>query len=290
MADISNLFVFNNNKAGMEGIDKAKVNKIIYEASKDSKYYLHTKKQDEKVAQRLSELKLKLDKLKQVEREKWTKVADKYLMDMEVERDIRSLHIVVDMDMFYAQVAMRDNPKFRNVPIAVGGMSMISTTNYVARKFGVRAAMPGFIGKMLCPALVFVPHEGEKYRQAAASTRGIFAKYDPNFRSMSLDEGYLDVTAYVEDNLDKYATGDIQDEQELRLHVASQVAKEIRDLIWKETQLTASAGIACNSMLAKVKIHSWLIMERLFYRYVPISINRMGNIHWTIIGPRSLIL
>jgi DNA polymerase kappa len=49
------------------------------------------------------------------------------------------------MDMFYAAVEIRDNPKLENLPVAVGGMSMISTANYVARKYGVRSAMPGFI-------------------------------------------------------------------------------------------------------------------------------------------------
>ena len=55
------------------------------------------------------------------------------------------------MDMFYAAVEIRDNPKLKNVPLAIGSDSMISTANYEARKFGVRSAMPGFIGRRLCP-------------------------------------------------------------------------------------------------------------------------------------------
>lgn len=51
------------------------------------------------------------------------------------------------MDMFYAAVAILDDPSLKDIPIAVGDMQMISTTNYIARKFGVRSAMPGFIGK-----------------------------------------------------------------------------------------------------------------------------------------------
>lgn len=39
--------------------------------------------------------------------------------------------------------------------MAVGGIGMISTANYVARKFGVRSAMPGFIARKLCPQLIF---------------------------------------------------------------------------------------------------------------------------------------
>ena len=49
------------------------------------------------------------------------------------------------MDMYYAAVEIRDNPKLADIPIAVGDMQMITTSNYVARKYGVRAAMPGFI-------------------------------------------------------------------------------------------------------------------------------------------------
>ena len=55
------------------------------------------------------------------------------------------------MDMFYAAVEIRDNPKLADLPVAIGSMQMIATANYVARKFGVRSAMPGFIGVQLCP-------------------------------------------------------------------------------------------------------------------------------------------
>jgi DNA polymerase kappa len=60
--------------------------------------------------------------------------------------------------MFYAAVAILDNPELKEKPIAIGGMQMCSTANYVARKFGVRSAMPGFIAKQLCPELIFCPH------------------------------------------------------------------------------------------------------------------------------------
>jgi DNA polymerase kappa len=59
----------------------------------------------------------------------------------------------MDMDAFYAAVEERDDHTLRGVPFAVGGIGMISTANYVARKFGVRSAMPGFIALKLCPHL-----------------------------------------------------------------------------------------------------------------------------------------
>lgn len=57
---------------------------------------------------------------------------------------------------------LRDRPELADKPVAVGGESMISTTNYHARKKGVRSAMPGFIGRKLCPELIFVKHDYEK--------------------------------------------------------------------------------------------------------------------------------
>ena len=80
------------------------------------------------------------------------------------------------------------------------GIGMISTTNYVARKYGVRSAMPGFIGKKLCPNLVFVKCHYEKYVLVSDQIKAIIKEYDPNFTSHSLDEVYMDLTdaAHIE--------------------------------------------------------------------------------------------
>ena len=67
------------------------------------------------------------------------------------------------MDMFYAACEIRDRPDLKDKPVAVGDFSMIQTTNYVARKFGVRSAMPGFLGKKMCPQLVFIRSNKPKY-------------------------------------------------------------------------------------------------------------------------------
>lgn len=65
-----------------------------------------------------------------------------------------------------------------------------------ARKFGVRSAMPGFIGKRLCPSLVFAKPDFSKYSAASKWTRAVFKDFDPNFEAGSLDEAYLDITDY----------------------------------------------------------------------------------------------
>lgn len=82
--------------------------------------------------------------------------------------------------------------------MAVGGIGMVCTANYNARKFGIRAAMPGFIARRLCPELVFVKPDFQKYTTASQATRAIFRDFDPDFEAGSLDEAYLDITAYCE--------------------------------------------------------------------------------------------
>ena len=118
---------------------------------------------------------------------------------------------------------------------------MLSTSNYAARKFGVRAAMPGFIAKKLCPSLVIVPTNMEKYAQVSEVVRGVFREYDPNFAPMSLDEAYLDITDLVTHHKSSQSQ-----------ETAWSLVNEMRAKIQERTQLTASAGIAPNCFLAKV--------------------------------------
>lgn len=77
-------------------------------------------------------------------------------------------------------------------------VSLQSTSNYHARKYGVRAAMPGFIGKKLCPELIIVPTHFDRYTDISKQVREVLAEYDPNFSPMSLDEAYLDMTEHFE--------------------------------------------------------------------------------------------
>ena len=146
--------------------------------------------------------------------------------------------IHIDMDCFYAAVEMRERPELAGQPIAVGGGShrgVVTTCNYEARKFGVRSAMPGFMARERCPDLVFLPLRFDLYRAASQQIRQIFYDYTPLVEPLSLDEAYLDVTA---------ASGGGR--------YAWDIAKEIRAKILMETDLTASAGIAPNKMLAKI--------------------------------------
>ncbi|CAK4086270.1 unnamed protein product [Aphanomyces euteiches] len=184
---------------------------------------------------------------------------DRRVALLEESRDLSRIHLVVDMDMFFAAVEMRDNPALENVPMAVGGMGMISTANYIARKFGVRAAMPGFIAKKLCPSLVFVAPNFSKYTEVAKKTREVFRQYDPDFKSGSLDEAYLDITERVMDRIESSSSSTFEKWlifttliDLTREDAAAAVAAELREEITRVTKLTASAGIAVNPRLAKV--------------------------------------
>lgn len=147
--------------------------------------------------------------------------------------------IHVDMDCFFAAVEMRDNPALRDIPIAIGGSrerrGVISTANYPARKFGVRSAMPTGMALKLCPHLTLLPGRFDAYKEASNHIREIFSRYTSRIEPLSLDEAYLDVTDSV------HCHGS-----------ATLIAQEIRQTIFNELQLTASAGVAPVKFLAKI--------------------------------------
>ncbi|KAM9858107.1 DNA polymerase kappa [Aulostomus maculatus] len=188
----------NDNKAGMEGLDRDKINKIIMEASKGSRFYENEVKREQQVNQRIKKMMLQRAKVTEQQLKKAQAQVERMASELERRRDLSRVIVHVDMDAFYAAVEMRDCPELKDRPMAVGSMSMLSTSNYHARKFGVRAAMPGFIGKKLCPNLVIVPTNFDKYRAVSNEIREIFADYDPHFQPLSLDEAYLDFTDHLE--------------------------------------------------------------------------------------------
>ena len=116
------------------------------------------------------------------------------------ERAVDRTWIHVDMDAFYAAVEIRDEPQLAEKPLAIGDRNMILTTNYTARKFGVRSGVPGFIGKKLCPELVFMKPNYPKYRAASEEFHNVMRKYDCDLEAVGLDEANLDVTEYLQNN------------------------------------------------------------------------------------------
>ncbi|ATA20664.1 DNA polymerase-4 [Gibbsiella quercinecans] len=147
--------------------------------------------------------------------------------------------IHVDMDCFFAAVEMRDDPSLRDIPLAIGGSAerrgVISTANYPARRYGVHSAMSSAMALKLCPHLKLIPGRMAAYKEASQHIRTIFARYTPLIEPLSLDEAYLDVSASTQCN-----------------GSATLIAQEIRQAIFDELQLTASAGVAPIKFLAKI--------------------------------------
>ncbi|XP_068248260.1 DNA polymerase kappa-like [Palaemon carinicauda] len=244
------MMALNTHKAGMEGLNAEKINEIIKKASEGSKFYQHKQKCQQRLDAKIAEMMRVKESFSKQQINKAVIQMDQLIEELEVERDLTQTIVHVDMDMFYAAVEMRDNPSLRDKPMAVGSTGMLSTSNYAARKYGVRAAMPGFIGKKLCPELIIVPTNFTKYRKASKEVQEVFAEYDPNFSPMSLDEAYLNITEYMQKNGHLYVE-DVEDDTSDG-HLAKCIVKELREKINKKTSLTASAGIAANTRLAKV--------------------------------------
>lgn len=134
---------------------------------------------------------------------------------------------------------MRDNPRLRDVPVAVGGRveqrGVIATCNYEARRYGVRSAMATAQALQRCPHLIVLPVAMDKYRAASRQILTIYRDYTEAVEPLSLDEAYLDVT-------DSPHFGGS----------ATLIAQEIRARIAQTVGITASAGIAPNKFLAKI--------------------------------------
>lgn len=197
-AIILSRMALNDNKAGMGGLDKEKINKIIMEASKGSRFYESEQKKEQQVNQRIEKMLQQKAQITERQLKKCQQQVDRLVIELEMSRDLSRTIVHIDMDAFYAAVEMKDKPELKDKPMAVGSMSMLSTSNYHARKYGVRAAMPGFIAKKLCPNLIIVPTNFDKYRAISKEVKEILADYDPNFLPVSLDEAYLDITEHLE--------------------------------------------------------------------------------------------
>lgn len=158
--------------------------------------------------------------------------------------------IHVDCDCFYAAVEVRDDPRLRGRPVAVGGdpqrRGVIATCNYPAREFGVRSAMASSQALRLCPELVILPPDFDKYRRVSGQIQDIFRTFTNIIEPLSLDEAFLDVT-----------------ESPLHANSATRIAEAIRRKVRETVNITVSAGVAPNKFLAKVA-SDWRKPDGLF--------------------------
>ena len=147
--------------------------------------------------------------------------------------------IHVDMDMFYAAVELLERPEMRDKPIVVGGSpksrSVVTTANYVARKYGIHSAMSCAEAYRRCPECVFIKPDFPKYHKYSQIIRSVFFKFTDLVEPLSLDEAYLDVTTNK--------SGEPS---------ATRIARMIKTEIFDQTGLTASAGVASSMFVAKI--------------------------------------
>lgn len=161
--------------------------------------------------------------------------ADIAITELELTRDLSQTIVHIDCDAFYAAVEELDRPELKDVPFSVG-KGVVTTCNYHARRFGVRSAMAGFIAKRLCPQLIQVPLNFNKYTAKAQEVREILVDYDPRFESASIDEAYLNITEYCQKN-------DIDPEE---------AVEQLRREVHEKTKVTISAGIAANAKIVSI--------------------------------------
>jgi DNA polymerase kappa len=211
------------------------VSEIIYNASKGSKFFNHEEARDKSLTAKIDSILAKKRRLETRDLSRELGAADTLLAQLELSRDLTQHIVHLDCDAFYAAVEQLDRPELKDLPFAVGG-GVLTTCNYVARTFGCRSGMASFVAKQLCPELIILPLNFDKYNAKAAEVREILADYDPRFESASIDEAYLNITEYcVNHDMDP-------------AEVVSQMRREIHE----KTLITVSAGIAANARLAKI--------------------------------------
>ncbi|KAL5523748.1 hypothetical protein ACEPAG_7921 [Sanghuangporus baumii] len=221
------------------GTDQAEINRRIAEASKGSKYYENEKRRDadwtariNKILERRDELLRESDiRLVEAKVDRLTQFAEK-----ESKRDLSQTIVHIDMDAFFANVELQHNPDLKNKPFAVVGLGVVTTGSYEARKYGVRAGQAEYIAKRLCPELTLVPVDYKRVGIVSEKVMDVCRQYDPNLYIAGCDEAYLNITKYLQGHSIS----------------AEECVQGLRTKVFEKTNLTASAGIAPNMMLAKI--------------------------------------
>ncbi len=148
---------------------------------------------------------------------------------------MRSRAIVhLDADAFFAAVEQASDPKLRNKPVAVGGdkRGIIASASYEARDFGIYTPMPTARARKLCPKLIVLPGDFERYEQFSGWMFSYCYDFTPDVEQTSIDEGYFDLTATRKP--------------------AVQIAMTVRKAIAQRLKITVSEGIATNKLVSAV--------------------------------------
>jgi DNA polymerase-4 len=143
----------------------------------------------------------------------------------------------LDFDAFFAAVEENRDPSLRGKPVIVGGgeRGVVSTANYIARRYGVHSAMPLRTARRLCPHAVYITGHYKLYYEYSRRLMAILDRYSPLVEQMSLDEAYVDLTG-----------------TERLFGPPVQTARLIQERVADELQLSISVGLATNKLVAKV--------------------------------------
>jgi DNA polymerase kappa len=235
-------------KAGMQGIDRSKIDAIILRESGNSLYMKQQRRRDEQVNKRIEVM------LQEMEKKQDKSGGDAWKRNIERELEIvvnesirsrpsRSAYCVVDMDMFYMACELLTRPELHDKPCCVGG-GLVTTSNYVARKYGVRSAMAGFIADKLVEELsggkeklIHVPSNFALYTEKAHQVRRVLSEYDPNLKAYSLDEACLNIGPYVSLRLQGKTHSDI-----LELQAKRHESKDSEETFFEDGVETVARG------------------------------------------------
>ena len=143
----------------------------------------------------------------------------------------------VDMDAFYASVMTRDRPDLRGLPVVVGGghRGVVLSANYLARRSGVRSAMPMTRARRTCPEAAVIAPDYREFATVSASVMEVFRRVTPLVQTLSMDEAFLDIGGATR-----------------RLGSPREIAESVRAQVADEQGITCSVGVADSIGVAKV--------------------------------------
>jgi DNA polymerase-3 subunit alpha len=179
----------------------------------------------------------------------------------------------LDADAFFASVEQASDPTLRGRPVAVGGekRGIIASASYEARKFGIYTPMPTMRAKKLCPKLIVLPGDFERYEQFSRWMFSYAYDFTPDVEQTSIDEGYFDLTGTRKP--------------------AAEVALKVRKAIGDSLKISVSEGIGANKLVSAVasKLHKPAAFHEVPFGSEAAFLHPLPNKWLPGIGPKTSV-